>query len=997
MVLITKRLVGGTWKKSFVRRAVTRWLTSISKEADECRQQQRFLEEYKIRTMLEQPIFHYAARPLPQLSINQLYRQSENLSPNFILQNARETIENLLVFNARRITEFRKLPYLVVLNPSISESYETYLQSMSSLLKASLYYPHTLEENTDFTENVLSKFINIHADTLPSLSRGFEEVSNLLSAEQIKKFLDEHLKERIRMRLIAHQHVTLTKSLGSDDAHAFVPGGKYNGVIKQLDICDVIKKNAELVNDITMMKYDQSVPVVINTINTTEAAFPPSSTSNDEALTFPYIEYHLDYILMELFKNSFRAHIENRISDHIQVTVSISQTVPKTMEIRIRDRGNGIPCSTLKHIFEYSFTTYKNNEGEGFKTLNVPPEYLGGGNAVAGMGFGLPLAKHYMEIFNSALENSSSSDSESPDTTEVISFSWSAIEVTTLNIMHSETILVRPVNTPITPYCTQVNKLTWEDVKDAGTFKDAITLFDKWILKEILSKNKEFTFVVFDSSKLRVQLPREARDKGVVLPPYLQHPKLFDLTVEYSKWQTTHPEAVSYTASSLANLVTALEVDSDSIEDFQVGGTSSSHATSQGEASLEVIATRNSDISKKDLPQLITKLVIQLMKKALPVEEHATVFTHPYDIAEDVKAFVKERSKVLYLSNLPPDTTQSELEYWFTQYSGRPVAFWTLKNLDDSKLAHQLNKGISGFVVFGSHEEATESLVMNGKAFGDRAIEVQPSSTIVLDTANDFAVAIQESIFSRSSSNQSKDTRGDTNAHLDQNGPEKFNERSLDGSRKSNNQVGKITTYNGPNSTSESLPNTATNNSHNRPQFNNSVPFRAGDWKCDLCAYHNFAKNMTCLKCGASKSLTAYTGVHNNSIFSMNSTAAAIAAATASGQPLNINNSFIKMHQSQAHHLIQSQQQQQQQQQHHHHHRQTHVAPNSVIHPGQSYMSFEKGQSNYAVRNSSTATTYGQQGSGHQQQLHLHLNQPVSHTGILNQQQFYMNSPAINE
>lgn len=33
------------------------------------------------------------------------------------------------------------------------------------------------------------------------------------------------------------------------------------------------------------------------------------------------------------------------------------------------------------------------------------------------------------------------------------------------------------------------------------------------------------------------------------------------------------------------------------------------------------------------------------------------------------------------------------------------------------------------------------------------------------------------------------------------------------------------------------------------------VPFRAGDWRCGVegCDYHNFAKNVSCLKCGASR------------------------------------------------------------------------------------------------------------------------------------------------
>ena len=33
------------------------------------------------------------------------------------------------------------------------------------------------------------------------------------------------------------------------------------------------------------------------------------------------------------------------------------------------------------------------------------------------------------------------------------------------------------------------------------------------------------------------------------------------------------------------------------------------------------------------------------------------------------------------------------------------------------------------------------------------------------------------------------------------------------------------------------------------------IPFRAGDWKCgsEGCGYHNFAKNVSCLRCGASR------------------------------------------------------------------------------------------------------------------------------------------------
>lgn len=43
------------------------------------------------------------------------------------------------------------------------------------------------------------------------------------------------------------------------------------------------------------------------------------------------------------------------------------------------------------------------------------------------------------------------------------------------------------------------------------------------------------------------------------------------------------------------------------------------------------------------------------------------------------------------------------------------------------------------------------------------------------------------------------------------------------------------------------------------------VPFRAGDWKCgnEGCFYHNFAKNVSCLRCGASRNSAAIVAESN--------------------------------------------------------------------------------------------------------------------------------------
>jgi hypothetical protein len=231
--------------------------------------------------------------------------------------------------------------------------------------------------------------------------------------------------------------------------------------------------------------------------------------------------------------------------------------------------------------------------------------------------------------------------------------------------------------------------LTWEHVRSAGTFRDAISRFDAFAQEHLTSKQLEFAFVTLDSWDLRVQLPREARDKAVVLPAYLQHSRTFDLRTEYQRWQTHHPESLPFGPSSLSNICAALEV-----EPVQ----SSAPIKHNLPFHLQALAPAS---PRRAMEESITlaRVLRGLIRKSQPPHEHPEILTRPMDAHADVRAFLAERSKVLHLSGLPHDTTQSELESWFTQFGGRPIAFWTLRTPDQHKPTG------TGFAVFSSHEE----------------------------------------------------------------------------------------------------------------------------------------------------------------------------------------------------------------------------------------------------------------------------------------------------
>ncbi|ODV65906.1 hypothetical protein HYPBUDRAFT_96996, partial [Hyphopichia burtonii NRRL Y-1933] len=478
-------------------------------------------------------------------------------------------------------------------------------------------------------------------------------------------------------------------------------------------------------------------------------------------------------------------------------------------------------------------------------------------------------------------DSSSNASYVNKDSTELIEFAWCLVDARSLEVSHENSVLVKPVNTPITLYCSQINRISWEHVRDASSFRDAINQFDKFMQEEVISKNKEFSLVTINATTLRVQLPREARDKAVVLPPYLQHPRVFDLTNEYSKWQLTHPEALSYTATSLSNIITALQVELDNLDDLPV----IELLTSNSPPPIIPLASSSEPRSKSTV-SLSAKVLIQLIKKSLPIDEHQSVLTKPYDSAQDARIFLAERSKILYLSNLPSDTTQSELESWFTQYGGRPIAFWTLKNLEVSnnnnnnngnvnntnnnnpggnKFFNKKSKGISGFAVFSKHEEAAESLSMNGRVLNDRAIEVQASSTRVLDKANDLLTPFPPlknrprpgdwTCPSCGFSNFQRRTAcfrcsfPATSAVTIQETIQLHNH----GHGLHHNNHGYH--HNHSQSHGGNGPNMMNGNHSGGSRYGNNVPFRAGDWKCsnENCQYHNFAKNLCCLKCGGAK------------------------------------------------------------------------------------------------------------------------------------------------
>ncbi|TPP66033.1 [3-methyl-2-oxobutanoate dehydrogenase [lipoamide]] kinase mitochondrial [Fasciola gigantica] len=111
-----------------------------------------------------------------------------------------------------------------------------------------------------------------------------------------------------------------------------------------MSLTDVVKKQTEVVCDMFQLQYASTPKVII---------------AGQTNLIFPYIRMPLEYILIELLKNAFRATIESRPRGAsnlppIHITLASDEI---DFWVRISDHGGGIPQEIEHAIWEYHMST----------------------------------------------------------------------------------------------------------------------------------------------------------------------------------------------------------------------------------------------------------------------------------------------------------------------------------------------------------------------------------------------------------------------------------------------------------------------------------------------------------------------------------------------------------------------------------------------------------------------------------------------------------------
>lgn len=282
---------------------------------------------------------------------------------------------------------------------------------------------------------------------------GFLECASYASPTAVSAFLDEAIHARIGIRLIAEQHLSLassyfhgqggsSSSLASSSMHSTNPDGS---------IPPPIASPGTIHTDLSPYTVLRHVGGVVTELcQSTLGVAPKLLIEGHTSATYVGVPVHLEYVLTELLKNSFRASVEQsrrrakegkgrsrRYEDYEEEEVKpVKVTIAKSkrhLSLRIRDRGGGIHPSDLNRVFSYAFTTAGRNASKGSPSsqdAEAGPYSMqanagsGGGDStidglsalsasaglqssvgtLAGLGYGLPMARLYSTYFGQGSE-----------------------------------------------------------------------------------------------------------------------------------------------------------------------------------------------------------------------------------------------------------------------------------------------------------------------------------------------------------------------------------------------------------------------------------------------------------------------------------------------------------------------------------------------------------------------------------------------------------------
>ncbi|KAI8077875.1 branched-chain alpha-ketoacid dehydrogenase [Halteromyces radiatus] len=282
----------------------------------------------------------YLKQSLHASTIRQYIMYGRHMTSDRLINSGNWVRNELLIRLAHRIRDFQQLPFIIGTNPNIEWPYRLYWGAFETLRKTPVI--KTAEDNDQFCA-LLEDLLEDGQQVLPRMALGVTECASYYEQHDhiLDRFLNRMIKSRISRRLLAEQHVTLTKACCGtlDDkwtleslAHRYGSRGDQVGVFNTECSAKAIFQQAQLL-------VQQQYP-----------SLPDIHMQGDKDITFAYIPDQLEHILYELLHNAVKYTIQQHSHPPIRVTMSSNDT---DVFFRFSDQAGGIPRSKYERLWSY--------------------------------------------------------------------------------------------------------------------------------------------------------------------------------------------------------------------------------------------------------------------------------------------------------------------------------------------------------------------------------------------------------------------------------------------------------------------------------------------------------------------------------------------------------------------------------------------------------------------------------------------------------------------
>ncbi|CAO3631233.1 unnamed protein product [Cunninghamella blakesleeana] len=308
-------------------------------------------------------------------SVRQYILFGKQMNNERLITSANWVRNELLVRLAHRIRDFQQLPFIVGANPNIEWPYRLYWGAFETLRKSPII--KSKQDNLNFC-HLLQELLEDGQYVLPTMALGVSECSTSrfqTSDHVLDGFLNRMIRSRVSRRLLAEQHIALTKACyGSDDDKMALNNLalKYvNPDKKRMNDQQIKKGNKPRTLQVGIFNSECSATAIFNqaklSVTKQLSSLSPLPSidlyiQDNDDITFAYIPEQLEHILYELLSNSIKYTIQQHDQEHdkkkkendslppVKVTICANKT---DIFFRVSDQACGIKPNVYQRLWSY--------------------------------------------------------------------------------------------------------------------------------------------------------------------------------------------------------------------------------------------------------------------------------------------------------------------------------------------------------------------------------------------------------------------------------------------------------------------------------------------------------------------------------------------------------------------------------------------------------------------------------------------------------------------